>query len=67
MTRTVNGFAARTISGFYTGNPVSIEVLAELMGNTPKVCWNHYAQWEDDDNDPLWAALGKTKKKRKAG
>jgi hypothetical protein len=33
-----------------------------LMGNTPKVCWDHYAQWADDYNDPLWAALGKTKK-----
>jgi hypothetical protein len=55
-------FAKRTLSGYYTGHPVSIEVLAGLMGNTPKVCWDHYAQWADDYNDPLWAALGKTKK-----
>lgn len=60
-------FAKRTLSGYYTGNPVTIEVLAGLMGNTPKVCWDHYAQWADDYNDPLWAALGKTKKKRNAG
>jgi hypothetical protein len=60
-------FAKRTLSGYYTGKPVSIEVLAGLMGNTPKVCWDHYAQWADDYNDPLWAALGKTKKKRNAG
>jgi hypothetical protein len=57
-------FAKRTLSGYYTGQPVSIEVLAGLMGNTPKVCWDHYAQWADDYNDPLWAALGKKKKRR---
>ncbi|GAA4462125.1 hypothetical protein [Novipirellula rosea] len=60
-------FAKRTLSGYYTGKPAGIEVLAGLMGNTPKLCWDHYAQWADDYNDPLWAALGKTKKKRKAG
>lgn len=60
-------FAKRTLSGYHTGRPVTIEVLAGLMGNTPKVCWDHYAQWADDYNDPLWAALGKTKQKRDAG
>ena len=59
-------FAKRTLSGYYTGEPVTIEVLAGLMGNTPKVCWDHYARWADSYNDPLWAALGK-KKRRKAG
>ncbi len=53
-------FAKRTLSGYYTGKPTTIEVLAGLMGNTPKVCWQHYAQWADQYNDPLWAALGKT-------
>jgi len=38
-------FAKRTLSGYYTGRPVTIEVLAGLMGNTPKVCWDHYAAW----------------------
>ncbi len=52
-------FAKRTLSGYYTGKSVSIEVLAGLMGNTPTVCWRHYAQWADDYNAPLWAALGK--------
>ncbi|PHR95213.1 MAG: hypothetical protein COA78_30615 [Blastopirellula sp.] len=55
-------FAKRTLSGYYTGKPVNIEVLAGLMGNTPKVCWEHYASWADQYNDPLWEALGKTKK-----
>lgn len=60
-------FAKRTLSGYYTGKPVTIEVLAGLMGNTPKVCWDHYAAWADQYNDPLWEALGKKKPKRAAG
>jgi len=59
-------FAKRTLSGYYTGKPVTVEVLAGLMGNTPKVCWDHYATWADQYNDPLWAALGKTKLDRAA-
>ena len=57
-------FAKRTLSGYYTGKPTTIEVLAGLMGNTPKVCWDHYAQWADQYNDPLWEALGKKRKKQ---
>jgi integrase len=60
-------FAKRTLSGYYTGKPVTIEILAGLMGNTPKVCWDHYAAWADQYNDPLWAALGKGKPGRAAG
>lgn len=60
-------FAKRTLSGYYTGQPVTIEVLAGLMGNTPKVCWDHYASWTDQYNAPLWAALGKTPSKRHGG
>ena len=60
-------FAKRTLSGYYTGKLVTIEVLAGLMGNTPAVCWRHYAQWADQYNDPLWEALGKTKRKKFAG
>jgi hypothetical protein len=60
-------FAKRTLSGYYTGKPTNIEVLAGLMGNSPKVCWLHYAQWADTYNDPLWEALGKRKPKKAAG
>jgi len=60
-------FAKRTLSGYYTGRPTTIEVLAGLMGNTPKVCWDHYAQWADQYNDPLWAALGKESRRKAAG
>ncbi len=52
-------FAKRTLSGYYTGRQVTIEVLAGLMGNSPRVCWEHYAQWADQYISPLWAALGK--------
>lgn len=55
-------FAKRTLSGYYTGQPVTIEVLAGLMGNTPAVAWRHYAQWADEYNAPLWAALGRGRK-----
>lgn len=60
-------FAKRTLSGYYTGKPVTIEILAGLMGNTPKVCWDHYAAWADQYNNPLWDALGKSKPVRAAG
>jgi len=52
-------FAKRTLSGYYTGQLVTIEVLAGLLGNTPKTCWAHYAQWCATYSDPLWSALGK--------
>jgi len=61
-------FAKRVLSGYWTGEPASIETLAGLMGNTPKVCWDHYARWCDDYNEPLWAAVGRGRKARpKAG
>jgi len=56
-------FAKRTLSGYYTGKPVTIEVLAGLMGNSARVCWEHYAQWADQYISPLWAALGKDKER----
>ncbi len=52
-------FAKRILSGYWTGEPATIETLAGLMGNTPKVCWDHYAQWCDEYNEPLWAAVGR--------
>ena len=52
-------FAKRILSGYWTGQPATIETLAGLMGNTPKVCWDHYARWCDEYNDPLWAAVGR--------
>ena len=57
-------FAKRILSGYWTGQPATIETLAGLMGNTPKVCWDHYARWCDEYNDPLWAAVGRGKNLR---
>ena len=36
-------FAKRILSGYWTGQPATIETLAGLMGNTPSVCWKHSA------------------------
>jgi integrase len=49
-------YAKRTLQGFWTGKPTTIETLARLMGNTPQVCWDHYVQWCDSYNAPLWEA-----------
>jgi integrase len=48
---------AKRMLGGYWGKPVTLEVLAGLMGNTPKVCWDHYAKWCDQYTDPLWDAV----------
>lgn len=49
---------AKRMLGGYWGTPVTLEVLAGLMGNTPKICWEHYAQWCDGYTDPFWQAIG---------
>lgn len=43
--------------------PVSIEVLAGLLGNAPAAAWRHYTAWSNEYNDPLWEALGERKPK----
>lgn len=67
-------FAHRMLSGYWNdGVGCSIEVLAELMGDTPKVAFDHYGrEWGQHYQDPLWAAIGEPKRhtsrpKRKAG
>ena len=52
-------FAKRTLGGFWTGKPATIEQVAGLMGNTRQVCWDYYAQWCDAYVDPLWDAVGR--------
>jgi len=55
-------FAKRTLGGYWTGTPTTIENVAGLMGNTRQVCWDCYGQWCDAYTDPLWDALsGKAK------
>ncbi|HUT93413.1 MAG TPA: tyrosine-type recombinase/integrase [Thermoguttaceae bacterium] len=53
-------FAHRMLSGFWNGGiGCSIETLAELMGDTPKVAFDHYGrEWGQHFQDPLWAAIG---------
>lgn len=36
-------FAKRALIGYWTGKPINMELLASLMGNTPAVCAQHYA------------------------
>jgi integrase len=53
-------FAHRMLSGYWNhGVGCSIETLAELMGDTPKVAFDHYGkEWGQHYQDPLWAAIG---------
>lgn len=53
-------FAHRMLSGFWNGGQgCSIEVLAELIGDTPKVAFDHYGrEWGQHYHEPLWAAIG---------
>lgn len=53
-------FAHRMLSGYWNGGAgCSIETLAELMGDTPKVAFDHYGkEWGQHYQDPLWVAIG---------
>jgi hypothetical protein len=53
-------FAHRMLSGYWNGGVgCSVETLAELIGDTPKVAFDHYGrEWGQHYQEPLWAALG---------
>ena len=53
-------FAHRMLSGYWSGGKgCTIETLAELIGDTPKVAFDHYGkEWGQHYQDPLWAAIG---------
>jgi len=53
-------FAHRMLSGYWNGGVgCSIEVLAELLGDTPNTAFIHYArEWGRHYQEPLWAAIG---------
>ena len=55
-------FAHRMLSGHWTaGQGCSIETLAELLGDTPKVAFAHYGkEWGQHYQAPLWAAIGES-------
>jgi integrase len=52
--------AHRMLSGYWNdGFGCSIEALAELIGDTPKVAFDHYGkEWGQHHLDPLWAVFG---------
>jgi integrase len=49
-------FSKRMLGGYW-GQQVSLEVLAGLLGNSVKVCWDHYAQWSPRYVAPFWTAI----------
>ena len=53
-------FAHRMLSGYWNdGAGCSIETLAELIGDTPKVAFDHYGrEWGQHYQEPLWVAVG---------
>lgn len=53
-------FVHRMLSGYWNdGIGCSIETLAELIGDTPKVAYDHYGkEWSQSYAEPLWAAIG---------
>jgi integrase len=53
-------FVHRMLSGYWNdGKGCSIEVLAELIGDTPKVAYDHYGkEWGQFYQEPLWNAVG---------
>jgi hypothetical protein len=59
-------FAHRMLSGYWTeGVGCSIETLAELIGDTPKVAFEHYGrEWGQHYQDPLWNAIGEERESR---
>jgi integrase len=52
-------FAHRMLSGYWNGGAgCSIETLAELIGDTPKVAFDHYGrEWGQHYQEPLWRAV----------
>jgi integrase len=57
---------AKRMLGGYWGQPVSVEILAGLMGNSRQVCWDHYGKWCAMYTDPLQAAIEATAAKQPA-
>jgi integrase len=53
-------FVHRMLSGYWNhGVGCSIETLAELIGDTPKVTFDHYGkEWGQHYQEPLWVAMG---------
>ncbi len=55
MYSTRHTYAKRMLQGYWTGKPVPIEILAQLMGNSVQVCRDHFLKWTESMNEALWA------------
>jgi len=57
-----HAFAHRMLSGYWNGGTgCSIETPAELIGDTPKVAFDHHGrEWGQHYQEPLWVAVGGT-------
>ena len=55
MYSTRHTYAKRMLQGYWTGKPVPIEILAQLMGNSVQICRDHYLKWTESMNEALWA------------
>jgi integrase len=55
-----HSYVHRMLSGYWNGGVgCSIETVAELIGDTPKVAFEHYGkEWSKSYAEPLWAAIG---------
>jgi integrase len=53
-------FAHRMLAGYWNGDEgCTIETLAELIGDTPKVAFDHYGkEWGQHYQEPLWKVIG---------
>ncbi len=52
-----HSFAKRVLNGYWTGQPVSIQRLSQLMGNSVQVCIDHYLNWVASEDEGLWQAV----------
>ena len=61
-------FVHRMLSGYWNDCAgCSIETVAELIGDTPKVAFDHYGkEWGTHYQEPLWAAFGIEPKRKVA-
>lgn len=54
MYSTRHTFAKRTLGGYWSKKPCTLEQLAARMGNSREICWRHYAKWCEAYSDPIW-------------
>jgi integrase len=49
-------YAKRCLEGYWSGKPITLQTLAQLMGNTVQVCIDHYLRWCKSEDQRLWEA-----------